>query len=332
VDTQIIRQVLQNTNNNIPQAYDILKTCPPPNQAPILRNQIEIITPDYWTNQTQETEFVEMDLNCDLAVDIIKNFLEKLNGNVLRLWRIQNLRLWRWYYLMKQEILQRSVDANEKLVWHGTDINNIDDIVSNGFDVRLARDGAIGQGIYFAASAGTSLSYVKNGDRMILCRVALGNTTTGHRSLRRPPLIKPGLLYDSVDGRIGDDTMFCLFDNRQCYPEFVIEYQLLPQQKAEQPPQFHHNNHSANNNFGFNIQNWVGNMNGTYWPIGAISPPSNHPSGSMNLPPTPVMISSTPQAASNNNLIIPFQFPSLSPSPSSNINNNNIKLHNHPFN
>jgi len=104
--------------------------------------------------------------------------------------------------------------------------------VLNGFDIRLARDGAIGQGIYFAASASTSLSYVKNGDRMLLCRVLLGNTTTGHRNLRRPPQVKPGVLYDSVEGRIGDDSMFCIFDNRQCYPEFVLEYQQLPQKNT----------------------------------------------------------------------------------------------------
>jgi len=166
--------------------------------------------------------------------------MESINGNVLRLWRIQNQRLWRWYYLMKQDISKRSwsLDANEKLVWHGTDINNIDDIIKNGFDIRLARDGAIGQGIYFAASASTSLSYVKNGDKMLLCRVALGNTTGGQRNLRRPPQAKPGVLYDSVEGRIGDDTMFCLFDNYQCYPEFVIEYQILPQKEHFSHPKY----------------------------------------------------------------------------------------------
>jgi len=122
-----------------------------------------------------------------------------------------------------------------KLVWHGTDINNIDDIVKNGFDFRLAREsGALGSGIYFAASACTSLSYVKNVYRMILCRTVLGKTTQGHRNLRRPPERARGCLYDSVEGWLGNDAMFCVFDNHQSYPEWVVEFDTTETQQPQQ--------------------------------------------------------------------------------------------------
>jgi len=166
-----------------------------------------------------------------VAKQIVSNFKQSVsNGCVSKIWRIQNVRLWRWYYLYRQEIAERNQgEANEKLVWHGTDINNIDDIVQNGFDFRLSRDGAIGSGIYFAASAVTSLSYVRNGQKMLLCRTALGQSAAGRRGYRRPPERYRGILFDSVDGNLSGDAMFCIFDNRQSYPEWVIEYSSQPQ-------------------------------------------------------------------------------------------------------
>jgi len=156
------------------------------------------------------------------------------------------MRLWRWYFLFKQETCDKNFgDANEKLVWHGTDINNIDDIVKNGFDFRLAREsGALGSGIYFAASACTSLSYIKNGYRMLLCRTVLGKTTQGHRNLRRPPEKSRGCLYDAVEGCLGTDAMFCIFDNHQSYPEWVIEFdttETQPQTQQQTSSSIFHN-------------------------------------------------------------------------------------------
>jgi len=184
--------------------------------------------PEYWADQVQNYQVFVMDLNSDISISISQNLLRTLpRTRVTNIWRIQNLKLWRWYFLYRQEIGERHPhrDSNERLVWHGTDINNIDDIVQIGFDFRLARQGAIGSGIYFAASALTSHGYVRNGNRMLLCRLAIGQTTPGHVQLRRPPpLDNNGNLYDSVCGQLSGDEIYCVFDNRQAYPEWVIEY------------------------------------------------------------------------------------------------------------
>jgi len=233
LDPAIVRKTLEKYGNNIAVTADALSSLaashtPSPQQIRLTQiSQLDIKLPEYWEqNQKFDYEVFEIDLNSDTAQHICSNFKNSVSHCVIsKIWRIQNLRLWRWYYLFRQELAERNQgDSNERLVWHGTDIDNIDDIAQNGFDFRLARDGAIGSGIYFAASAATSLNYVRNGQKMLLCRTALGQTTTGRRSLRRPPEKSPGSLYDSVDGCLGTEAMFCIFDNRQSYPEWVIEY------------------------------------------------------------------------------------------------------------
>jgi len=59
---------------------------------------------------------------------------------------------------------------------------------------------------------------------MLLCRIAIGKTTPGHAHLRRPPTDNTGNLYDSVYAQLSGDDIYCVFDNRQAYPEWVIEY------------------------------------------------------------------------------------------------------------
>ena len=52
---------------------------------------------------------------------------------------------------------------------------------------------------------------------MVLARVALGRQCAGSAGLRRPPAG-----YHSVHGVLGADTVSVVFDNHQCYPEYVI--------------------------------------------------------------------------------------------------------------
>lgn len=55
---------------------------------------------------------------------------------------------------------------------------------------------------------------------MLLSRVALGKTVKGSSDLRRPP--------DGFDacfhGHRGHTEIFCVYDNAQAYPEYIVTY------------------------------------------------------------------------------------------------------------
>jgi hypothetical protein len=65
-----------------------------------------------------------------------------------------------------------------------------------------------------------------NSVALLYCRVALGSHVPGSSGLRRPPQ-RPGStkLYDSVSGHLQGSRTYCIFDNNQSYPEYVIYYQ-----------------------------------------------------------------------------------------------------------
>jgi len=117
-------------------------------------------------------------------------------------------------------------------LFHGSNVTVLPTIIREGLDMRVSSlGGAIGAGIYFAVQARTSLSYVQgvtpqNPPQMLLCRVAIGSVTRGKSGLRRPPEKHgfPGMLYDSVDGMLGGDKMYAIFDHKQSYPEYIIHY------------------------------------------------------------------------------------------------------------
>ena len=70
---------------------------------------------------------------------------------------------------------------NTCLAFHGTSVNNIQSICSNGYDPKLrGRNGqAYGAGEYFATSPNTSMGYCSGG-QMLLNELLLGQSGTHH--------------------------------------------------------------------------------------------------------------------------------------------------------
>jgi len=184
--------------------------------------------PELWYSQQEDLELFAIAQNtCEY------NFvIERINRTyvaccVSQIYRIQNQKLYKRYYHCRQEIASNNNGfSNEQYLFHGSHSSNISKIMSEGLDTRVANmQGAIGAGIYFATRASTSMqyvNYVNNIAHMLLCRVALGTITKGARGLRRPPAKPDGELYDSVDGFLGTDPIYAIFDNRQSYPEYLI--------------------------------------------------------------------------------------------------------------
>lgn len=61
---------------------------------------------------------------------------------------------------------------------------------------------------------------------LVLAEVIVGEVTTGHSSLSRPPLnTTTGLLYDTTVDNIDAPTIFVKYEKEEYYPEYVVELQ-----------------------------------------------------------------------------------------------------------
>lgn len=89
---------------------------------------------------------------------------------------------------------------------------------------------AIGRGVYFARDAQYSVGYAAGGvggRYMYLARVLVGQYCVGKSTMIVPPPknpSKPEILYDSVVDGMGNPSMFVVFFDNQCYPEYLITF------------------------------------------------------------------------------------------------------------
>lgn len=62
---------------------------------------------------------------------------------------------------------------------------------------------------------------------MYLAKVLVGKYTKGEKGMKQPPPIdpdRPELLFDSVVDSIDDPTVFVVFHDDQCYPEYLVTF------------------------------------------------------------------------------------------------------------
>ena len=192
--------------------------------------------PATWKPQTKSLEYFDVPAGSTEYSGIIDPFLDtlKCKATIHSVQRIQNEHLWKFYALTRHRVAVRNKgDANEKLLYHGARVReNMNSIIEYGFDMRVARDGSAGIGIYFAVNASYSnCGYVlQNPDKskeMFVCRVAIGSCVQGKHGLKRPPSksnkkADKDDLHDSVHN--GVNVMYIVFDNCQAYPEYLIKY------------------------------------------------------------------------------------------------------------
>lgn len=125
---------------------------------------------------------------------------------------------------------------NELQLFHGTSSPMaVQAILIQNFDCRLAGKNAavFGKGSYFAVDASYSDRYAEPEDSnysrwMFLARVLAGKSAVGKREYTRPPPLDPhlahGPLYDSCVDNKEKPKIYAIFDDDQCYPEYVIGY------------------------------------------------------------------------------------------------------------
>ena len=80
--------------------------------------------------------------------------------------------------------------------------------------------------MYFARDASYSMRYAQGG-QMYLARVLVGIYTNGHSGMIVPPAKDPRapeILYDSVVDSTGNPSIYVVFFDSLCYPEYLITF------------------------------------------------------------------------------------------------------------
>lgn len=150
-------------------------------------------------------------------------------------WRYTILHLFYKRSRRKLEIKHGPGCANEKDLFHGTIPKLLDTICKQNLDFRLAgeRVGALlGFGSYFARDAKYSDLYASpdanRNKYMFLVKVLCGKWITGNGTFKRPPPIDPedssSDLYDCCVDNVDNPKIFCVFDQNQYYPSYLIKY------------------------------------------------------------------------------------------------------------
>jgi len=190
-----------------------------------------VVYPNLWSamDHDENHRLVNLPRGCAEWHSVVRNFKRGApRATVTQIVRNQNRSLWTWFYLRREEMaLKNNGYINERMLYHGSRNDATMIICREGFDARVANlNGAIGAGTYFATSSSTSLGYLprnRNGVKaMLVCRVVLGRVGEGKRGLRRPPTGHNGKLLDSVGSE--QSGMYCVFDNHQCIPEYIIYF------------------------------------------------------------------------------------------------------------
>ena len=87
-----------------------------------------------------------------------------------------------------------------------------------------------GTGVYFASDAWRSMIYTSKKKKtdyrvMYLARVLVGKYCKGSSSMKKPPPInpeQPEILFDSMVNNMLDPSIFVVYYDNQCYPEYLI--------------------------------------------------------------------------------------------------------------
>ncbi|KAL4499717.1 hypothetical protein ABPG72_017257 [Tetrahymena utriculariae] len=210
---------------------------------PIISNQIrgsqtmlriQCQVPPNWSDQRENLKLVDLNLSSPEAMDCITAMKKTLpNSKVIRIQRVQNIKLWRNYMYEKQKLIQKG-NAKELLLFHGTRCNKPEMIYNGteeGFDFRLSAHGMYGRGTYFHEMASYSDAYAyHDGSKKVffLAQVLVGNYYVGgSNSYVSPPIISGtnGVRYDSIRSNYSEgQNMFIIYHNSKAYPTYLIDY------------------------------------------------------------------------------------------------------------
>ncbi|XP_030198263.1 protein mono-ADP-ribosyltransferase PARP11 isoform X2 [Gadus morhua] len=184
----------------------------------------------------------------------VARLYEKTMGHPLKsIQRVQNLDLWEFFCRKKTQLrkIKRTMEIEERMLFHGTGHSNVQAICTYNFDWRLtgSHGDVYGKGSYFARDAKYSSKFCLTTGKhnttlqrhglappifaseppfktMFLARVLVGEYTAGHPMYCRPPSKDTSFthFYDSCVDDMGNPKIYVIFDSNQIYPEYLLEF------------------------------------------------------------------------------------------------------------
>uniref|UniRef100_A0A8C4X846 Protein mono-ADP-ribosyltransferase PARP12-like n=1 Tax=Erpetoichthys calabaricus TaxID=27687 RepID=A0A8C4X846_ERPCA len=192
--------------------------------------------PSYWDKTLlPDTGYMKIALlqSSEEYCKVKKHFEKTMYGfEITKIERIQNKALWEVFQWQKEQMRKTNngKPVNEKNLFHGTELKNIDAICKHNFDWRICGTNgtAYGKGSYFARDAKYSNGFtgLSSPKTMFVVRVLVGDSVEGKSSYVRPPSKDGGdaFFYDSCVDNILNPSIYVVFEKHQIYPEYVIEY------------------------------------------------------------------------------------------------------------
>ncbi|XP_058411896.1 protein mono-ADP-ribosyltransferase PARP15-like isoform X1 [Diceros bicornis minor] len=194
--------------------------------------------PVHWTDMNQQ-RFCMIQLQPgESEYDTVKDKFSQTCSSykIVKIERIQNIFLWQSYQIKKNHMdTKNGHKDNERLLFHGTDVDTVPHINQHGFNRSYAGMNAAvyGNGTYFAVDASYSANdkYSRpdsSGRKHIyVVRVLTGVYTRGHAGIITPPSKNPDDttdLYDSVVDDRQHPKLFVVFSDNHAYPEYLITF------------------------------------------------------------------------------------------------------------
>ena len=108
---------------------------------------------------------------------------------------------------------EKYVEKNESEIWemfHGTNSNNVDSIVQNGFKKCMNQRSVYGVGTYFAKNAKYSYNYMTNDNKNALSYMILANVAVHD--------------FGKTTLHNNDKTIIVATEDDQIYPKYVIGF------------------------------------------------------------------------------------------------------------
>ncbi|XP_036404127.1 protein mono-ADP-ribosyltransferase PARP14-like [Megalops cyprinoides] len=194
--------------------------------------------PDDWDDMSgSAVKLVELRPDSKEFKDVENDFRETCRDlKIKKIERVQNATLWKSYQIRKKNLDDKNGHSNnERQLFHGTNVDTIPKINTNGFNRSYAgkNAAAYGNGTYFAVdarySAANAYSVPDNTGQkyMYLTKVLVGYYTQGNQGLPAPPpknTTDPTDLYDSVVDNVQNPKIFVIFNDVQAYPAYLISF------------------------------------------------------------------------------------------------------------
>ncbi|CAG0880756.1 unnamed protein product [Darwinula stevensoni] len=125
----------------------------------------------------------------------IATLMKDTGMRIRKVTRVQNPFRWEMYqnkkcHFLKTDFKDDPSKLNERYLFHGTSIANIQSICEKNFNWRLhgtAHGTAFGKGVYFATDPNLSMKYAKGENCMFVAQVLIGLYIEGDSSMTLPP-------------------------------------------------------------------------------------------------------------------------------------------------